>query len=267
MVKNILFILIYSILIGCASHDGHPEKIQKRPLSKKDYPIRIKNLTSHSFERTQDDRYKIKLKITDKNILKGNFYAEAIIDGLSHPMEYAGDGEFVYYHQIECATSLRFQFKIYYANFSLFSDENCKYDMYLDPQTGAHTITITPSTKEIAVSQEKIVFSCREDCEKCFSDNISILNKGLKPITVREIFICNESLAEEFHDFSYYLNGVTLPVSIDCGKGIALSISFRHCGHKTSGTLVIKTDNPKQPEIKIRLNGMCAERTLSQKDN
>jgi len=253
------------ILIGCASHDEHPTKIQKQPLSKKNYPIRIKNLTSHSLGRTQDDRYKIKLRVTDKNILKGNFHAEAIIDGLSHPMEYAGDGEFVYYHHIECATSLKFQFKIYYANFSLFSDEDCKYDIYLDPQADAHTTTIAPSAEEIVVSQEKIVFSCREDCEKCFSDNISILNKGLKPITIREIAIHDESPDEKSRDFSCHLNGITLPTSIDCGKGIALSISSKHCGHQTSGTLVIKTDNKKQPEIKIHLNGMCAEKTISKR--
>lgn len=265
MVKHIFFYLIFLTFIGCAAHDvdGQKPKILKQTTQKN--PLRIKNQTSHTYERTHDDKYKIKLKIKDKSLLKGNFYAEALIDGFSHTMEYSGGGEFVYYHQVGCAPSFEVQFKIYYSTFSFFPSEDVKYDVFLYPTKGAHTIAITPSERQIVASEEKIVFSCKENCEKCFSNNISIFNKGLEPITIREVAIYDESFFEKLPIFTFYLNGITLPASVDCGKGIILSISSNHCGYKSSGILVIRTDNPKQPEIKIPLIGMCAERIISKR--
>ncbi len=270
MVKNKLIFFIY-LLIGCATHKEQPAKIQKQPLlSKKDYPVRIKNLTSHSFERTQDDRYAIRLKITDKSTLKGNFYAEAMIDGLSYQMKYAGNGEFVYYHKIGCVASFEVKFKVYYASFTLFPDEDCQYDVYCNPQVGTHKVEIAPSPEEIVAGRKEIIFSCKEHCESCFADNLAIYNKGLSRVSIREICIQKSTSTEQGCDtsgkgFSFFLNGITLPASIGCGDGIFLSISYKHAEYKTLGTLVIKTDSPKQSEIKIHLVGMCAETILSQK--
>lgn len=266
MVKNKLIFFIY-FLIGCATHEEHPVKIQKQLPSEKDYPIRIKNLTPNSYQRTQDDRYAIRLKITDKSALKGNFYAEAVIDGLSYQMKYAGNGEFVYYHQIGCVASFEVQFRVYYTSFTLFPVEDVKYEVYHYPKDGAQAITINPSTREIVASRNEVIFSCKDICEACFADNLAIINKGLSPVAIREITIEQSSLIEDNcnasgEGFNYYLRE-TLPVSIDCGEGVVLSISHKHTEYKTLGTLAIKTDNPKQPEIKIHLAGRCTKKIAS----